>query len=140
MTIYLDTSVVASLFTTDTHSDRAAAWLPAVSSRLALSEWTIAEFSSALAIMERARRLPANDRSRAEAAFDSWVSRQRSAHPLGPGDAITARRFILGVARPLRAGDALHLALAQRLGFSLATFDGGMAAAATDLGIAVEAI
>jgi predicted nucleic acid-binding protein len=138
LTIYLDTSVVASLFTTDTHSVRAAAWLPAVSNRLALSEWTIAEFSSALAVMERALRLPANERARAEAAFDSWVSRQRSPHPLGPGDAIAARRFILGITRPLRAAAALHLALVQRLGLSLATFDDRMAAAAADLGIPVE--
>lgn len=140
MTIYLDTSVVASLFTTDAHSARASAWLPAVSSRLTLSEWTLAEFSSALAIMERARRLPANERARAEAAFDSWVSRQRAPHPVGPGDAIASRRFILGMTRPLRAGDALHLVLVQRLALSLATFDDRMAAAALDLGLAVEAI
>jgi hypothetical protein len=140
LTVYLDTSVVASLFTTDANSARASAWLPAVSSRLAVSEWTLAEFSSALAIMERALRMSSAERARAEAACDAWVSRQRPAHPLSAGDGIAARRLMLSTSRPLRAGDALHLALAHRLGFTLATVDNRMAAAAADLGLAVEAI
>ncbi|HEX3919317.1 MAG TPA: type II toxin-antitoxin system VapC family toxin [Caulobacteraceae bacterium] len=140
MTVYLDTSVVASLFTTDVNTARAAAWLAVTPRDLALSEWTLTEFSSALAIMERALRITASERLNAEAVFDGWLSRQRPAYPLAGGDALVARGFIRAVARPLRAGDALHLALVQRLNVSLGTFDIRMAAAATDLGIPVEAI
>jgi hypothetical protein len=140
LTVYLDTSVVASLFTTDVNSPRASAWLTSAPRDLALSEWTLTEFSSALAVMERASRMSANERLNAEAVFDGWLSRQRPPYPLAGGDAVVARGFIRAVARPLRAGDALHLALVHRLNVALGTFDIRMASAATDLGIAVEAI
>jgi predicted nucleic acid-binding protein len=136
----LDTSVVASLFTTDVNSPRATAWLVSSPRDLALSEWTLTEFSSALAIMKRTSRITASERLSVEAVFDGWLSRQRPAFPLVGGDALVARDFIRAVARPLRAGDALHLALVQRLGVSLGTFDDRMAAAASELGIAVEDI
>jgi predicted nucleic acid-binding protein len=41
---------------------------------------------------------------------------------------------------PLRAGDALHLAVCRRVRTSLATMDKGLAAAGQEVGLAVELI
>jgi len=50
--------------------------------------------------------------------------------PLAAEDFEAAARLVLAQAPPLRAGDALHLALCQRLKLQLASFDRGLYKAA----------
>ncbi len=138
MNVYLDTSVIVSMFTTDAHTSRATTFLARANDRLALSDWTATEFSSALALGTRVGRLTSLERGAAEAAFQSWQEREPFASALDPNDIRVARNLIKTTARPLRAGDALHIAIAQRLGCSLGTFDVGMRDAAVDLGLQIE--
>jgi len=138
LNVYLDTSVVVSMFTTDVHTLRAATFLAQANDRIALSDWVATEFSSALAIGTRVGRLTSSEREAAELAFQSWRDREPFASAVEPDDIRVARNLIRTTARPLRAGDALHIAIAQRLGCSLCTFDGGMRDAAVDLGLQVE--
>ena len=60
--------------------------------------------------------------------------------PLEAADFDAAARFCDGSEAPLRAGDALHLAVCRRARGSLATMDRGLAAASQEAGLAVELI
>jgi len=55
-------------------------------------------------------------------------------------DFVLARTWVSDVTLALRGGDALHLAIAQRLGLVVATLDIGMAKAAQRLDIACKPI
>ena len=138
MSAYLDASVLVSVFTTDDHTPRVLAWLARASERLCVSDWTLAEFSSAVAIGVRTARLTIGDRDDAETALQSWLSSQRPPEPVHSDDVRTARSLLRATALPLRAADALHLAIAQRIGHAVVSFDSRMCEAAVDLGIAVE--
>jgi hypothetical protein len=137
---YLDASTFFSQFVVDAHTPRLMRWLPGARGRIVFSEWTLAGFSSALAVATRMGRLGADEQDKIEGTVDRWLMTVPPPHSMAPGEAETARRFIRATSLPLRAGDALHLAIADRLGLALATFDERMAAAAADLGIPVEAI
>jgi hypothetical protein len=135
---YLDTSVLVTMFTTDSHKQRLSTWLVATAGRLVLSDWTLTEFSSALAVARRTGRLNQAECDTAEESLQSWLDREPPAFAADPADIRAARRLIRSTASPLRAGDALHLAIAQRLGCSIATFDNAMRRAATALGIPAD--
>jgi uncharacterized protein len=137
---YLDASVLVSLFTIDDHTPRALAWLAGASDRLYVSDWTLTEFSSALAIGVRTARLTLGDRDAAESALQLWLNAQRTPESVRNDDVRTARALLRATPLPLRGADALHLAIAQRVGHALASFERRMCEAAADLGIAVEAI
>jgi predicted nucleic acid-binding protein len=134
---YLDTSVVASLFIVDAHSKRASAWVRR-GGEIAFSDWTLAEFTSALATANRAGRVPSPMRTAAEEGVNRWVARRGAALAILSDDVRRARSLINSTSQALRTGDALHLAIALRLGCSLATFDNAMRRAATDFGVPIE--
>ncbi len=134
MTVYLDTSVLMSLFQTDKHTERASVWIASVDA-FVMSSWTLTEFSSALAVRTRMRNLRDRDRREFELQLDQWL-RGRVVLSVLDGDMVEARRLVRNDVR-LRAPDALHLALAARNGCSLATLDEDMAKVATDIGLQV---
>lgn len=138
MNAYLDASVLVAMFTVDEHSASTIAWLPGAQERLSLSTWGLTEFTSALGVAYRTGRFAAGEREAAEAALREWMRVGPQPVPLRPDDVGQARNLIRGTQVALRAGDALHLAIAQRLDTSVATFDRRMALAAADLGIPVE--
>jgi predicted nucleic acid-binding protein len=135
---YLDTSVLVSMLTVDDNTRAATAWLSSAPRRLSLSDWSVTEFSSALALGVRTGRLTQADRTAAEVALRSRLDVDRQVEAVVADDVRTARALILATGLPLRAGDALHLAIAQRLGDAVATFDARMREAAVDLGLRVE--
>ena len=137
MTSYLDTSVFASLALGGSLSSRARKWIDAAGGAIALSDWTLCEFSSALRVSERAGRISEAERERAEFGAGQWTGRSEPLAIVG-ADVRRARGMIDAFRAPLRAGDALHLAVAERFGLALATFDEGMRRAAREIGLAVE--
>ena len=138
--IYLDTSVVVPLFLADAHSPRVAIWMSGLTGVTgSVSAWTIAEFSSAVAGQERTGQITLADRQAAETAFDGWVTTVQAA-PVLAADFLAARQLIRTDRVRLRTPDALHIAVALRLGASVATLDQAMERAATDLGLTVEVI
>ena len=137
--IYADSSVVVSAFLADVHTPRVLAWLAAAREATTLSIWTVTEFSSAAARQERMSRITRDARLEAERNFDAWLSAVEPA-PVLRGDFEYARDLLrLGPTR-LRAADALHVAVARRLGARLATLDAAMAEAALSAGLTFEPI
>jgi hypothetical protein len=137
--IYLDASVVVSTFLSDVHTSRVMAWLSTVSEAPALSNWTVTEFSSAATAQERMGRITRDRRLVAEQNFDAWLLAVEQA-PMIVADFALARDFLRRSLPRLRAGDALHLAVARRFGARVATLDAVMADAALAVGLALEPV
>jgi predicted nucleic acid-binding protein len=136
---YLDTSVVVSMFVRDAHTERVGAWVASGVGDLAVSPWTSAEFSSALAGLVRAKAVLPTTRAAAERAYDTWTN-QVEVTPVLQVDLEFSRDLLRHDRIKLRTPDALHLAIAHRLGFQLLTVDVAMTNAANDIGVPVVAI
>ncbi len=136
MTVYLDTSVLVSLFHTDKHTQRTSTWIADIDD-FVLSSWALAEFSSALAVKGRMRHLLDEERRSFERVFDQWL-KGRIVLSVVDGDIVESRAMLRADTR-LRAPDAVHLAIAARHGCVVATLDEDMAAVGRDIGLTVIA-
>lgn len=136
MTIYLDASVVVSLFANDAHAKRARA-LVSRQGDLVFSDLTAAEFSSALAIHYRTGRAAEGDVRGAFTRFDRWCEQIPLRVDVTPEDIRCAEALIRQLTHPLRAPDAIHLVIARRLDATLATFDEALALAGERCGLRV---
>jgi predicted nucleic acid-binding protein len=133
---YLDTSVLVSALVQEVHSGRAQSWLGGQKSdELAISDWVISEFSSALSLKIRMKIISEEDRAASMAGFARLTKDFLTILPISSGHFRLAARFADRHELQLRAGDALHLAVAAQAGFSLCTFDRKLAAAGPPLGV-----
>ncbi len=137
MTFYIDTSTLV----VESHTDRALGWLGAQQpGSVFISDWVHTEVASALSVKQRTAQLYPGLRAAAAAA---WTRLHTSSLPTlaaTPDHFHTAADFAGRPHLSLRAGDALHLAIASMGGHALVTLDNRMAEAAPQLGIGVEAI
>ncbi|MBV9511115.1 MAG: type II toxin-antitoxin system VapC family toxin [Caulobacteraceae bacterium] len=125
-----------SMFVQDAGSSRAWDFILEREPIAVVSDFAAAEFASALNLRVRAGRLAKVEAQTALDAFDLW-RRAAAGCRLESADIAAAEIYLRRLDLPLRALDALHLALVERLGFELATFDLKMAASARALEIAV---
>ena len=136
--IYCDTSLLVSALTVEGTSVKVRRWLAnQEAGELCISGWVITEFSSALALKLRRSELTRED---AAQALTNWRSLQQDRLITIPVPSDTfglAARFCDMPTPGLRAGDALHLAVASLGGHSLATLDGRMKDGAEALGVRV---
>jgi hypothetical protein len=130
--------VLVALFVPDASTARAESLL-AVSRDLIVSDWAIAELAAAVSLKVRSGALALLGARSALAEFDSWVASVASHEAIVPADVTVATAFLRRLDLPLRAPDALHIALCRRLGAGLLTFDRQMATAAVALGCDVLA-
>jgi uncharacterized protein len=111
--IFLDTSIVLPIFIDEPASNVVRAWFSTVPpEELAISEWTATEFASAVGITLRSRRI---NEEVARDAFERFRQlSDQSLQVLIPErmDFSLASRFLERFELGLRAGDALHLAIA----------------------------
>jgi predicted nucleic acid-binding protein len=137
VSVYLDASVLVALFTNDTLTPRADAYLRAEKPVLIVSDFAAAEFASAIARRVRTGELSSADARVAFSTFDAWIARTAERAQTGHVDVASAAAFLRRLDLALRTPDALNIAIAQRSGAALATFDVKMAVAARALGNAV---
>ncbi len=139
--IYCDTSLLVTALTIEPRSVEVQHWLAEQeSASLCISGWVATEFSSAIALKFRRRQLTEND---VATALSNWSLAQREklvTIPVPTPAFELAARFIDRHETGLRAGDALHLAVASLGGHGLATLDLAMREAAVAVGVRVEAI
>ena len=132
--IYFDTSAAVPLFVREPASAAVDAWFETCSDPLLSSDWIVTEFASALSLKERSGMLGAKDARAAWRGFESFcecglrlLAVCRQAFKEG---ARLARQQSHG----LRAGDALHLAVALEVGAkAMATLDATLVANARRL-------
>ncbi|WP_342162242.1 type II toxin-antitoxin system VapC family toxin [Methylobacterium sp. SD21] len=133
---YLDTSVLVAALTAEPETARMQAWITAQNpDELTISPWVVTEFSAALSIKVRMGQLGPGQHETVLAVFsrlvaDSFVMLP-TADPVFDEAARLADRSETG----LRAGDALHLAIAAGEGLVLATLDRKLAEAGRRLGM-----
>ncbi|WP_375461306.1 type II toxin-antitoxin system VapC family toxin [uncultured Enterovirga sp.] len=135
MKAYADTSVLLPLFVPDALSAKADALLNLSETFLIVSDFTVAEFMSALSRKVRMREVSAASAGRLAANFDAWLSGLPERVTLQPEDVATATAYLRRFDLTLRTPDALHVALAHRHRATLATLDVRLAADAGRLGI-----
>lgn len=137
--LYLDTSLLVAALTNEARTELIQAWLADQPiQKLVISDWVITEFSAALSIKLRREQLTIHNRADALALFTSLTTESFTRLPVSSRDFIVAARFADQFATGLRAGDALHLAVASNHGARLITLDKRLASAASDVGVSAE--
>lgn len=104
---------------------------------LVVSDFVSAEFSAVIGVRVRTKLLSESDAYLAFSNFDRWIKRSVLRVDMTSSDIGFAGMILRQLELALRAPDAIHLAIARRVGAELATFDKRMAVAARALGIGV---
>ena len=139
--VYLDTSAIVAALTLEPHSERIISWMAEQpEGTLHVSDWCDTEVSSALALKLRTGALSVEKRAEALAMWHGWRDRVLTTSPIAASHFVTAAAYLDQHKLGLRAGDALHLAVAAAAGLRIVTLDRTMASAALELGIPVEPV
>lgn len=137
---YVDTSVLVAALTNEAHTGPAQAWLAArPANALAISDWTVSEFSAALSVKQRRETLDAATRARILGAFQQLVRESFIVHPVSRDAFRHAAQLADRHDSGLRAGGALHLAIASETGEPLVSLDRTLVASALAHGISASA-
>jgi len=129
-----------ALFSNESSSERADVYLRNRRPSTIVSDFAAAEFASVIARRVRMQQLSRDQAHAVFETFDDWLARNTQRAEMQPSDVTNAAIYLRRLDLALRTPDALHIAIAQRLGASLATFDERMAAGARTLGLDVAEI
>lgn len=133
---YLDTSLIVAALSNEVTTLQVQDWLAAQDpADLMISDWTITEMSSAMAIKLRTGQLDLDQRAAALGLFHKLVAESFTVVPIAGSHFRTAATFVDRHDLGLRAGDALHLAIAAAHGEVLHTLDRRLADAGPALGV-----
>jgi predicted nucleic acid-binding protein len=136
LSFYLDTSALVAATTNEAKTNAVQQWLNGKTAQdLAISDWVVTEYSSALSIKLREKQIDVANRGRASALFASLCAGSLSILPVLGTHFRAAAHFADQYALGLRSGDALHLAVAADHGFTLCTLDKRQYSAGPALGV-----
>jgi predicted nucleic acid-binding protein len=135
VSVYLDVNVIVPLFAIDPFNDRADKALRGLHEDLMVSNFSAAEFSAVIARRVRTRDLRAGEAQSAFSNFDTWCARHTRTVEIDSSDIAGATRLMRRLDLSLRTPDALHIAIAQRTGCRMLTFDRTMSKAARTIGV-----
>ena len=133
--------MVVAAITLEASTARVQPWVADQSAgSIVISDWVVAEVSSALSLKVRTGVLDPAERVAAAAVFRRQMANSFRILPVSKDHFEAAARLADRYDLGLRAGDALHLAIAADNGTTLVTLDRRLFAAAQALGHAVETV
>ncbi len=135
--LYFDTSVILPLFVPEPTSKAVIAFVDSwPAEQLTVSNWTMLEFASVLGRHVRTGRITRDFAAEVTERFEELLPGTFRILMPSAADFTLAARWLADPARGLRAGDALHLAVAgNNDAHALFTFDKNMLRAGLDLGL-----
>lgn len=134
--IYIDTSALVPAFIREPKSEDVLAWIETSGERMVVSEWAITEFSSASAIKVRTGDIAPMMAKRARARFLEFARDHCTIAVPQRAEFRRAAELASDENLKLRAGDALHLAIAEASKVrGILCLDEGMQAGAKRIGL-----
>ena len=113
--VYVDTSVLVALLTNEASAGRIAQWYGKETRTLVSGDWCVTEFASALALKERTGQLTRKQSNAAWTLFNEFCGGSLRLMPLDRELFAQSAHLVRESKNGLRAGDALHLALALHI-------------------------
>ena len=139
--IYVDTSALVPVFIREPKSEAVIGWLESSGERLAISEWSLVEFASAAAIKVRTGQAAANLAKQATTRVREFAQKHCTVAVPGREEFRRAAELAGDDTLKLRAGDALHLAIAASLSTQgILCLDDAMIESAKSLGMNVVTV
>ncbi|MBI3042458.1 MAG: type II toxin-antitoxin system VapC family toxin [Betaproteobacteria bacterium] len=139
--IYVDTSALVPVFIREPKSEAVMDWIESSGGRLAVSEWSLVEFASAAAIKVRTGQVDAKLAEQAIARVNDFARKHCTVAVPAREEFRRAAELAGDSALKLRAGDALHLAIAAGLGTQgFLCLDDAMIEGARSLGMSVVTV
>ena len=140
--IYLDTSVLVTLVVPEPESEAVEQWFAGHRYKgLTISDWSLVEFASALGVRVRLKGLKHGQAVMAQERMDATVSACFKTVSPSRASYVRAAELCTHNSTGLRAGDALHLAVALDEGASrLVTLDRQIVAVVRSLKLPIEVI
>ncbi len=139
--IYVDTSALVPVFIREPKSEAVIGWLESSGQRLAISEWSLVEFASATAIKVRTGKAAASLAKQVTARVHEFARKHCAVAVPGREEFRRAAELAGHATLKLRAGDALHLAIAASLGAQgILCLDDAMIESAKALGMTVVTV
>ena len=139
--VYIDTSALVPAFIREPKSEAILAWLETTGEGLVVSEWSITEFSSAAAIKVRTGEVASAMAKQARTRFLEFAQEHCSIAVPQRAEFRRAAELAGDTNLKLRAGDALHLAIAEASKVQgILCLDETMSAGAKTIGLNVVSV